>query len=170
VRVVSLEDGRPVGPGEVGEIQAQSESVMAGYLPDEATAQAFTDGWYRTGDVGYLDPDGWLCITDRAKEMIKVRGFQVAPAEIEAVLHGHPGVDDCAVFGVDDVADGEAVVAAVATHGSVDPGELAALVADRLASYKRLSRVVLVPEIPRLPSGKVLRRVLKGQYGRPSDG
>jgi long-chain acyl-CoA synthetase len=170
VRVVSLENGRPVGPGEVGEIQAQSESVMAGYLPDEATAQAFTDGWYRTGDVGYLDPDGWLCITDRAKEMIKVRGFQVAPAEIEAVLHGHPGVDDCAVFGVDDVADGEAVVAAVATHGSVDPGELAALVADRLASYKQLSRVVLVPEIPRLPSGKVLRRVLKGQYGRPSDG
>jgi long-chain acyl-CoA synthetase len=170
VRVVSLEDGRPVGPGEVGEIQAQSDSVMAGYLPDEATAQAFSDGWYRTGDVGYLDCDGWLRITDRAKEMIKVRGFQVAPAEIEAVLHGHPAVDDCAVFGVDDVADGEAVVAAVATHGPVDPGELVSLVADRLASYKQLSRVVLIPEIPRLPSGKVLRRVLKGQYGRPSDG
>jgi acyl-CoA synthetase (AMP-forming)/AMP-acid ligase II len=170
VRVVSLDDGSPVGPGEVGEIQAQSDSVMAGYLPDEATAQAFSEGWYRTGDVGYLDCDGWLRITDRAKEMIKVRGFQVAPAEIEAVLHGHPGVDDCAVFGVDDVADGEAVVAAVATHGSVDPGELVALVADRLASYKQLSRVVVVPEIPRLPSGKVLRRVLKGQYGRPSDG
>jgi long-chain acyl-CoA synthetase len=170
VRVVSLENGRPVGPGEVGEIQAQSDSVMAGYLPDEATAQAFSDGWYRTGDVGYLDCDGWLRITDRAKEMIKVRGFQVAPAEIEAVLHGHPAVDDCAVFGVDDVADGEAVVAAVATHGPVDPGELFALVADRLASYKQLSRVVLIPEIPRLPSGKVLRRVLKGQYGRPSDG
>jgi acyl-CoA synthetase (AMP-forming)/AMP-acid ligase II len=154
----------------MGEIQAQSDSVMAGYLPDEATAQAFSDGWYRTGDVGYLDCDGWLRITDRAKEMIKVRGFQVAPAEIEAVLHGHPEVDDCAVFGVDDVADGEAVVAAVATHGSVDPAELVALVADRLASYKQLSRVVVVPEIPRLPSGKVLRRVLKGQYGRPSDG
>ena len=143
---------------------------MAGYLPDEATAQAFSDGWYRTGDVGYLDADGWLRITDRAKEMIKVRGFQVAPAEIEAVLHGHPRVDDCAVFGVDDPADGEAVVAAVATHGSVDPDELIALVAQRLASYKRLSRVVIVPEIPRLPSGKVLRRVLKEQHGRPSDG
>ena len=95
---------------------------MAGYLPDDATAQAFSDGWYRTGDVGYLDADGWLRITDRAKEMIKVRGFQVAPAEIEAVLHGHPAVDDCAVFGVDDAADGEAVVAAVATHGPVEPG------------------------------------------------
>ncbi len=169
VRVVSLEDGKPVGPGEVGEIAARSDSVMAGYLPDEATAQAFSDGWYRTGDVGYLDADGWLHITDRAKEMIKVRGFQVAPAEIEAVLHGHPGVDDCAVFGVDDAANGEAVVAAVSTHGSVDPDELVALVADRLASYKQLSRVVVVPEIPRLPSGKVLRRVLKERHGCPSD-
>ena len=170
VRVVSLADGTPVAPGEVGEIQARSDSVMAGYLPDEATAQAFSDGWYRTGDVGYLDTDGWLRITDRAKEMIKVRGFQVAPAEIEAVLHGHPRVDDCAVFGVEDAADGEAVVAAVATHGSVEPDELIDLVAQRLASYKRLSRVVIVPEIPRLPSGKVLRRVLKERDGRPSDG
>jgi long-chain acyl-CoA synthetase len=170
VRVVSLEDGKPVGPGEVGEIQARSDSVMSGYLPDDATAEAFSDGWYRTGDVGYLDADGWLRITDRAKEMIKVRGFQVAPAEIEAVLHGHPGVDDCAVFGVDDPADGEAIVAAVATHGSVDPDELVALVSDRLASYKQLSRVVVVPEIPRLPSGKVLRRVLKEKHGCPSNG
>jgi long-chain acyl-CoA synthetase len=170
LRIVSLEDGTPVGTGEVGEIQARSDSVMAGYLPDEATAQAFSDGWYRTGDVGYLDNDGWLRITDRAKEMIKVRGFQVAPAEIEAVLHGHPQVDDCAVFGVDDEADGETVVAAVATHGSVNPDDLMALVADRLASYKQLSRVVVVPEIPRLPSGKVLRRVLKEHHGRPSDG
>ena len=127
-----LAGGRQAGRsrGEVGEIQARSDSVMAGYLPDEATAQAFSDGWYRTGDVGYLDADGWLRITDRAKEMIKVRGFQVAPAEIEAVLHGHPAVDDCAVFGVDDAANGEAVVAAVATHGSVDPDELVALVSD----------------------------------------
>ena len=170
VRIVSLADGATVAPGEVGEIQARSDSVMAGYLPDDATAQAFSDGWYRTGDVGYLDTDGWLRITDRAKEMIKVRGFQVAPAEIEAVLHGHPAVDDCAVFGVDDPNDGEAVVAAVATHGSVDPDELVDLVAQRLASYKRLSRVVIVPEIPRLPSGKVLRRVLKELHGRPSDG
>jgi acyl-CoA synthetase (AMP-forming)/AMP-acid ligase II len=169
VRIVSLKDGKPVETGEVGEIAARSASVMAGYLPDEATPQAFSDGWYRTGDVGYLDAGGWLRITDRAKEMIKVRGFQVAPAEIEAVLHGHPGVDDCAVFGVHDEANGEAVVAAVTTHGFVDPDELAALVSERLASYKQLSRVVMVPEIPRLPSGKVLRRVLKEAHGCPSD-
>ena len=161
VRIVSLEDGEPLSPGAVGEIQVRSDSVMAGYLPSEMTAQAFSDGWYRTGDVGYLDVDDLLRITDRAKEMIKVRGFQVAPAEIEAVLHGHAAVEDCAVFGVPDVANGEAIVAAVKTCGPVDADELIALVGDRLASYKRPSRVVFVPEIPRLPSGKVLRRVLK---------
>ena len=169
VRVASLESGEPVGPGEAGEIQARSESLMAGYLPCAATREALCDGWYRTGDVGYLDAGGWLRITDRSKEMIKVRGFQVAPAEIEAVLHGHPAVKDCAVFGVPDVLNGEAVVAAVATKASVDAAELKARVADRLASYKRLSRVVFVPDIPRLPSGKVLRRVLKETYGCTSD-
>lgn len=167
LRVVSLETGEPVAPGEIGEIQAKSESLMAGYLPDEATAEGFRDGWYRTGDVGRVDTDGRLTLTDRVKEMIKVRGFQVAPAEIEGVLHGHPGVADCAVFGVPDEADGEAIVAAVAPRDtSLDPAGLIALVGDRLASYKRPSRVVLVPEIPRLPSGKVLRRVLRERHGR----
>lgn len=161
MRVVSLETGAVLGAGEVGEIQVRSDSAMAGYLPESATKGAFDDGWYRTGDVGVLDDDGWLQITDRSKEMIKVRGFQVAPAEIEAVLHGHPAVDDCAVFGVPDAINGEAIVAAVTTNVPVPSEELVSLVGDRLASYKRPSRVVVVPEIPRLPSGKVLRRVLK---------
>jgi long-chain acyl-CoA synthetase len=169
LRVVSLQTGEPVGPGEVGEIQARATSLMAGYLPAEATAEAMCDGWYRTGDVGWLDADGWLRITDRLKEMIKVRGFQVAPAEIEMVLHGHPAVKDCAVFGVPDGTNGEAVVAAVATRAPVDAAALIARVDERLASYKHLSRVVFVPEIPRLPSGKVLRRVLKERYGCTSD-
>ncbi len=169
VRVVSLQTGEQVGPGEVGEIQARAESLMAGYLPCEATRDVLCDGWYRTGDVGYLDSGGWLRITDRSKEMIKVRGFQVAPAEIEAVLHAHPAVEDCAVFGVPDGADGESVVAAVATRAPVDAAELTARVGESLASYKRLSRIVFVPEIPRLPSGKVLRRVLKERYGCTSD-
>jgi acyl-CoA synthetase (AMP-forming)/AMP-acid ligase II len=103
-----------------------------------------------------------LRITDRSKEMIKVRGFQVAPAEIEAVLHGHPAVIDCAVFGVPDPANGEAVIAAVQVGDEpVAADELISLVADSLASYKRPRRVEFVTEIPRLPSGKVLRRVLK---------
>jgi long-chain acyl-CoA synthetase len=161
VRIVSLADGEVLSAGAVGEIQVRSDSVMAGYLPDSATAAAFSDGWYRTGDVGYLDVDGWLRITDRAKEMIKVRGFQVAPAEIEAVLHGHPAVADCAVFGVPDTANGEAIVAAVKACDRVQADELIALVADRLASYKRPSRVLFVDDVPRLASGKVLRRVLK---------
>jgi acyl-CoA synthetase (AMP-forming)/AMP-acid ligase II len=161
LRVVSLDTGQVVAPGEPGEIQVRSDSVMAGYLPDSATPEAFSDGWYRTGDVGYLDAEGWLRITDRSKEMIKVRGFQVAPAEIEAVLHSHPAVEDCAVFGVPDPANGEAIVAAVKTSASVDARELAGLIGDRLASYKRPSQITFVDEIPRLPSGKVLRRVLK---------
>lgn len=169
LRVVSLETGAPVCPGEVGEIQARSNSLMAGYLPADATPEAFCGDWYRTGDVGWLDADGWLRITDRVKEMIKVRGFQVAPGEIETVLHGHPDVKDCAVFGVPDGVNGEAVIAAVATRVPVEAVDLAALVDQRLASYKRLSRVVFVADIPRLPSGKVLRRVLKERYGCTSD-
>jgi long-chain acyl-CoA synthetase len=172
LRVVSLETGRPAEPGEAGEIQARAGSLMAGYLPAAATAEAFCDGWYRTGDVGTIDSGGWLRLTDRSREMIKVRGFQVAPAEVEAVLHGHPAFADCAVFGVPDPADGEAVIAAVRPEPgrTADPAGLTALVGGTLASYKRPSRVVLVDEIPRLPSGKVLRRVLKERYGRPADG
>jgi long-chain acyl-CoA synthetase len=166
--------GRPapgvdVRVGEHGEILARSESVMAGYLPRDATDDALRDGWYRTGDVGCLDDDGFLHITDRLKEMIKVRGFQVAPVEVEAVLHGHPAVEDCAAFGVPDAANGEAIVVAVANREPVTAEELTALVGDRLASYKRPAEVMFVPEIPRLPSGKVLRRVLKERYGCPSD-
>ena len=113
---------------------------MAGYLPDEATAGAFADGWYRTGDVGWLEPEGWVHLTDRCKEMIKVSGFQVAPAEIEAVLHGHPAVVDCAVFGVPDERAGEVPVAAVQLEpgSDVTAEDLEGLVADSLATYKRL--------------------------------
>lgn len=176
LRVAAPETGEPLRPGEIGEIRARSTSLMAGYLPAEATGEAMCDGWYRTGDVGWVDDDGWLRITDRLKEMIKVRGFQVAPAEIETVLHGHPAVKDCAVFGVPDGLNGEAVVAAIAVRApaqgedsEVLAAELTARVDQKLASYKRLSRIVFVDDIPRLPSGKALRRVLKETYGCTSD-
>ena len=144
----------------------KSASAMAGYLPDEATAGAFDDGWYRTGDVGWLEPEGWVHLTDRCKEMIKVSGFQVAPAEIEAVLHGHPAVIDCAVFGVTDERAGEVPVAAVHLEpgSDVTADELERLVADTLATYKRVHHVVLVDAIPRTPSGKVLRRTLRDEW------
>ncbi len=168
LRIADLESGRVLPAGEVGEIQVRSPSAMAGYLPDDATADAFADGWYRTGDVGWLEPEGWVHLTDRSKEMIKVSGFQVAPAEVEAVLYGHPAVLDCAVFGVADARAGEVPVAAV----KLDPdrpladGELEQLVAGSLATYKQLRHVVIVDEIPRLPSGKVLRRTLRDQWSQ----
>jgi len=170
LRVVALDDGRVLSAGETGEIQARSRSLMAGYLPDEANAEAFVDGWYRTGDIGWLEPAGWVHLTDRSKEMIKVKGFQVAPAEVEAVLHGHPSVVDCAVFGVPDEVAGEVPVAAVQLDPDhpVSPGELQTLVADTLAAYKQVREVVVVETIPRLPSGKVLRRVLRDEWSAPA--
>jgi long-chain acyl-CoA synthetase len=166
VRIVDPERGVAVGAGETGEIEVLSPSAMVGYLPESETAAAFRDGWYRTGDIGWLEPEGWLHITDRLKEMVKVRGFQVAPAEIEAVLHGDPRVRDCAVFGVPDPELGEAIVAAVVVVDgeTVTAQELQDTVASRLAGYKRVRHVVFVDEIPRLPSGKALRRWLKEQW------
>jgi len=174
LRVVSLETGQPLPPGETGEIQLRAPSLMSGYLPAEETAASFADGWYRTGDVGYVEPDGWVHLTDRSKEMIKVRGFQVAPAEVEGVLLGHPAVRDCAVFGVPDQVNGESIIAAVAldpaARPAAGPADLAAYVGDRLASYKKPARVIVVDQIPRLPSGKALRRVLKENYLKETDG
>jgi acyl-CoA synthetase (AMP-forming)/AMP-acid ligase II len=167
LRVVSLETGAVLPAGETGEIQLRSPSLMAGYLPEPETALSMDDGWYRTGDVGYIEPDGWVHLTDRFKEMIKVRGFQVAPAEVEGVLLGHPAVADAAVFGVPDEASGESVIAAVVPAGGpegFDPAALISYVAERLASYKKPSAVLVVDAIPRLPSGKALRRVLKEHW------
>jgi acyl-CoA synthetase (AMP-forming)/AMP-acid ligase II len=175
LRVVDLDSREVLATGGIGEIQVRSPSVMAGYLPDEANADAF-DGepaasgnagaWYRTGDVGWLEPEGWVHLTDRSKEMIKVKGFQVAPAELEAVLHSHPSVLDCAVFGLADEQAGEVPVAAVQLDPDrpVDPAELVALVAQSLATYKHLHDIVVVDSIPRLPSGKVLRRTLRDEW------
>jgi acyl-CoA synthetase (AMP-forming)/AMP-acid ligase II len=168
LRIADPDGGGVLAPGETGEIQVRSPSVMSGYLPAEDTAGAFADGWYRTGDVGWLEPEGWVHLIDRSKEMIKVNGFQVAPAEVEAVLFGHPAVLDCAVFGIDDAQAGEVPVAAVLLDPDQEVGgeELQGLVSDTLATYKQLRHVVFVEEIPRLPSGKVLRRTLRDEWMR----
>jgi acyl-CoA synthetase (AMP-forming)/AMP-acid ligase II len=166
LRSVDLESGQVLQSGDIGEIQVRSASAMAGYLPDSETSAAFVDGWYRTGDVGWIEDGGWVHLTDRCKEMIKVNGFQVAPAEIESVLYGHPSVVDCAVFGVPDERAGEVPVAAVQLEPGavIDAAELQRVVSDVLATYKQLRAVVQVDSVPRTPSGKVLRRALRDEW------
>jgi len=164
LRVVDLASNVDVPLGEQGEIVVRGPHVMAGYLPASADADAFLPGgWYRTGDVGWQEPDGWIHLTDRAKEMIKVSGFSVAPAEIERVLAAHPAVADCAVFGMPDPQRGEVPKAAVVLKrdSSASAEELIAWVGEKLATYKHISAVRFVAAIPRTASGKILRRELK---------
>jgi acyl-CoA synthetase (AMP-forming)/AMP-acid ligase II len=164
LRVVDGESFADLAPGETGELVVRSPSQMMGYLPEEADADVFLPGgWIRTGDIGWVEPEGWIHLTDRSKEMMKVRGFQVAPAEIEQVLFTHPAISDCAVYGVPDPRQGEAPRAAIVRipGATVSAEEIITFVADRLATYKHLGSVVFVDEVPRNAGGKVLRRVLR---------
>jgi len=162
LRLLDPDTGRDARPGEPGELCVRGPQVMAGYLGrPEATAQMLgAGGWLRTGDLGRVDPGGRLFIVDRLKELIKVNAIQVAPAELEAVLAGHPQVADAAVVPRPDERTGEAPVAFVVARGSLEPGQLIAWVAARVAPHKRIRAVRLVREIPRTPSGKILRRLL----------
>jgi len=136
---------------------------MQGYYDmPEATAAALTpDGWLRTGDLVAIRDDGQLEIRDRLKELIKVNGSSVAPAEIELVLRQHPAVHDAGVVGVPDAQRGEAPVAFVALDAPADTAEIEEFAAARLARYKRPREIVVVDEVPRAPTGKLLRRVLR---------
>jgi 4-coumarate--CoA ligase len=122
-----------------------------------------SDGWVRTGDVGYIDGDGYIFITDRLKELIKVKGFQVAPAELEALLYTHPLVSDAAVIGRTDERDGERPVAYVVRRGTLEPNELKQWFAERVSEYKQLADVIVCEEIPKSLSGKILRRALRAR-------
>ncbi len=151
-------------PGGIGELWIRGPQVMKGYYQDpQATAHALVDGWLRTGDLAREDEDGYVYIVDRLKELIKCKGFQVAPAEIEHALHGHPDILDAAVIGEPHPELGEVPVAYVVVRdGSpLSPEAIIDYAASGMARYKRLSRVVLTESIPRSPSGKILRRVLK---------
>jgi acyl-CoA synthetase (AMP-forming)/AMP-acid ligase II len=167
MQIVDLETLQPLPRGERGEVVVRGPNLMQGYLPEEANADAFLPGgWYRTGDVGWMEEEGWLHLTDRVKEMIKVSGFQVAPAEIEGLLLAHESVADCAVFGVPHDVKGQVPHAAVVRHADVgvDESELIAWSGEQLANYKRLGGVEFVDEIPRTASGKALRRVLLERF------
>lgn len=162
LRLVDPDTGLDVRPGEPGELCVRGPQVMTGYLGrPEATAEMLgAGGWLRTGDLGRVDAGGHLFIVDRLKELIKVNAIQVAPAELEALLAGHPQVADAAVVPRPDERTGEAPVAFVVARGPLEPGQLIAWVAARVAPHKRIRAVRLVREIPRTPSGKILRRLL----------
>ncbi|HEY7258634.1 MAG TPA: AMP-binding protein [Gaiellales bacterium] len=161
-RAVDIQTGEPLPPDVDGEIVIRGPQVMRGYLHDDAATAAAIDrdGWFHTGDIGHVDAEGWLFIVDRLKELIKVRGLQVAPAELEALLQAHPAVADAAVVPSPDRHGGEVPKAFVVLRGEADLDDLRAYVADRVARHKRIRRIEAVDEIPRSPSGKILRRVL----------
>ena len=162
LRVVDPETGADLGPGEPGELWVRGPQTMAGYLhrADATAAMIDADGWLRTGDLVVVDEDGQLFVVDRLKELIKVNAFQVAPAELEAVLATHPAVADAAVIGRPDAATGEAPVAVVVAREALEAQDVMAWVAARVAPYKRIRAVRFVDAIPRTPAGKILRRVL----------
>jgi len=151
--------------GAPGEIWFRGPQAFKGYLNDsKATAETITpDGWVRTGDIGYFDGDDYLYITDRLKELIKVKGFQVAPAELEALLYSHPLIADAAVIARPDERAGELPVAYVVARGQLDGEELKTWVAQKVGEYKRIADVIFCEAIPKSPAGKILRRLLRAQ-------
>ncbi|THA67633.1 long-chain fatty acid--CoA ligase [Streptomyces sp. A0958] len=163
VRIID-ENGADVPFGEQGEIAVRGPQVVSGYwrLP-EATAAAFPDGELRTGDIGFMDREGWLYVVDRKKDMINASGFKVWPREVEDVLYTHPAVREAAVVGVPDAYRGETVRAYVSLRpgASADPAELGAYCKERLAAYKYPREVEILAELPKTASGKILRRELR---------
>lgn len=161
-RVVDLETGAELGHGQEGEIWIRGPQVMKGYLNrPEATAQTVdAEGWLHTGDIGYADEERHFFIVDRAKELIKYKGFQVAPAELEAILLSHPAIADAAVIPFPDEEAGEVPKAFIVLRGEANEQEIKEYVAERVAPYKKIRQMEFIEQIPKSPSGKILRRVL----------
>jgi acyl-CoA synthetase (AMP-forming)/AMP-acid ligase II len=160
--VVDRDSGERLVAGATGELWLRGPQLMAGYLGDETSTAATIDrqGWLHTGDLGYFDADGRLFVVDRLKELIKCRGYQVAPAQVEAELALHPAVADAAVVPRPDDEAGEVPVAYVALREPAEPEQIGQWLAGRVAPYKRPAEIVIVDEVPRNATGKLLRRVL----------
>ena len=165
VRVVDTESGEDLGRNEDGEIWIKGPQVMLGYLNNpDATHMTIDDGgWLHTGDIGHVDDDDHFYIVDRLKELIKYKGFQVPPAELEALLLSHPDVADSAVIGIPDIEAGELPKGFVVLKpgSQVTAEELMEHVASHVAHYKRIRQLEIVDEIPKSASGKILRRLLR---------
>ena len=170
VRIVDTGDpGHELEPGETGEIALRGPSVARGYwnMPD-ATREVFCeDGWFLSGDIGYMDEDGILFITDRKKDMIIMSGWKIYPTEVENVLVQHPDIKDVAVFGVPDERKGELPVAAIVVRpgAEVDPEELESFCRARMAGYKVPRKFFISDDLPRVGGWKLLRRTLREKYG-----
>ncbi len=177
LRIVDTDTGQPVPVGSVGEVWTRSDQNMLGYWNKSAeTAAVFTDdGWFRTGDAGWLDADGYLFLHDRIKDMIVTGGENVYPAEVENALLSHPDVSDAAVIGVPDERWGETVKGLVVTSpGATDDqaalaSDIISWTRDRLAHYKCPTSIDFMEALPRNPSGKVLKRELRRPYWNESD-
>ncbi len=165
-RIVDPGTGDDVAPGERGELWCRGPNIMRGYLNNPiATANAVDqDGFLHTGDIVTVDADGVFRVVDRLKELIKYKGYQVAPAELEAVLLTHPGIADVAVIGVNDSVSGEAPKAFVVRHDSrpdLDADEVKEYVAARVAHYKKIRHVEFLEQVPKSAAGKILRKDLR---------
>src|SRR5215211_7038920 len=162
-RVVDPVSGADLGTAGTGEIWIRGPQLMRGYLgrPDASAETIDADGWLHTGDIGRVDADGRVFITDRIKELIKYKAHQVAPAELEALLCTHRAVGAAAVIGAPDVEAGELPTAFIVTNGEVSDDELMSWVAERVAPHKRIRRVERIDAIPCSPTGKILRRELR---------
>lgn len=167
VRVVL--DGRELGRGEEGELQVTGPQVCLGYLDSSLDAEAFTDdGWFRTGDLGVIDDDGWVSITGRLKDIIIRKGENISAKEVEDLLYAHPAIADAAVIGVPDPASGEraCAVLVLAAGASITFEEMVEhLTRSNLARYKHPEKMVVVDALPRNPSGKILKKDLRATYG-----
>jgi acyl-CoA synthetase (AMP-forming)/AMP-acid ligase II len=161
-RVVDPVTGSELGPNQQGEISVRGPQVMKGYLnrPEATAAMIDAEGWLHTGDIGYADEDGCFFVVDRVKELIKYKGLQIAPAELEAVLLAHPAVADAAVVPIPHDEAGQVPKAFVVLKADATPEQIMGFVAERVAPYKKVRCLEVIDQIPKSPSGKILRRVL----------
>jgi acyl-CoA synthetase (AMP-forming)/AMP-acid ligase II len=162
-KIVDLDTGAELGPNQDGEVLVRGPHVMKGYLnAEEATRKVLEpDGFLHTGDLGHVDDNGELYLVDRIKELIKYKGQQVSPVELEAILITHPKIADVAVIGVPDEEASEIPKAFVVAAEPVTPAEIMAFVAERVAPYKKIRLIEFIDQIPRTPVGKIERRSLK---------
>jgi acyl-CoA synthetase (AMP-forming)/AMP-acid ligase II len=170
-KIVDPSTGQMLGPGQDGELWMRGPQVMKGYLTNPGATAAVIDaeGFFHSGDIGHVDADGYFRIVDRLKELIKYKGLQIAPAELEAVLLSHPAVADAAVIPIPDEEAGEVPKAFVVRRGDVTEADLMVWVAERVAPYKKLRTVEMLDQIPKSPSGKILRRVLVARERQKGD-